>query len=91
MTELNYVLNWISGVCPVQAEGTYQGKHFYFRARGNRWAFYISAGEPFVNPEWQYSEDYGDEPFVAGWMEEAEALGFIEQSLRLYQESLIGK
>lgn len=88
MTKLDYVLNWIGGFCPVQAEGTYQGKHFYFRSRGNRWAFYIGTGEPFVNPEWQYSEDYGDEPFVAGWITDAEALGFIEKSLRLYEQAI---
>lgn len=91
MIKLDYVLDWITGFCPVQAEGTFKGKRFYFRARGNRWALYIGNTNPLGENEWSYSESYGDEPFVAGWMEEAEALGFIEKSLGLYQESLIGK
>lgn len=88
MNKLNYDLDWISGFCPVQAEGTFQGKRFYFRARGNRWALYIGNTNPLGENEWSYSESYGDEPFVAGWMEEAEALGFIEQSLRLYAQAI---
>jgi hypothetical protein len=90
MNDLEYKLDWIGGNCPVQAEGTYQGKNFYFRARGTSWAFYIGNGDPYIDPIWHYSERYGDEPFGAGWMEEAEALGFIEKSIRLYNESLKG-
>lgn len=88
MTDLDYKIDWLTGFCPVQAEGTYQGKQFYFRARGNHWAFYIGTNNPYGDPEWQYSEPYGDEPFEAGWMPEAEAIGFIEQSLRQYQATL---
>lgn len=92
MTKLDYVLDWIGGSCPVQAEGRFQGKPFYFRSRGNSWAFYL--GTTFPDQwlaEFTYSEPYGDDPFSAGWMEEEEAIGFIEKSLRRYQESLIGK
>lgn len=88
MSKPEYTLDWINGFCPVQAEGTYQGKRFYFRARGNRWALYIGNTNPLGETEWSYSESYGDEPFAAGWMENEEALGFIEQALRLYAQAI---
>ncbi len=91
MAKLKYDLDWVSGFCPVQAEGTYRGKHFYFRSRGNRWAFYIGTHHAFDNPEWHYSEAYGEEPFVAGWITEEEALGFIEKSLEIYRTLSVGK
>lgn len=77
---------WIGGNCPVQAEGTIRGKPFYFRARGEAWSIGIG-GEVVMEPEWFYEEDYGDEPYVAGWMTEAEARAFIEKSADLYRES----
>lgn len=87
MTELNYKIDWIGGNCPVQSEGTFEDESFYFRARGNRWAFYIgNTTDPLSNPTWTYSESYGKKEFEAGWMSEAQALGFIEKSLRLYQQ-----
>lgn len=88
MTDLDYKLDWIGGSCPVQAEGTYQGKNLYFRARGNRWTLYIGNPDVFADDAWTYGEPYGDEPYVAGWMETKEAIGFIEQALRLYQATL---
>ncbi len=84
MTRISYTLDWAGTNCPVQAEGTFQGKHFYFRSRGNRWTFYIGNHHSFDNPEWTYSEEYGDEPYDAGWLTKDEALGFIEKSLRLF-------
>lgn len=37
-------IEWLSGVCPVQAEGTIDGEPFYFRARGARWHIEIGGG-----------------------------------------------
>lgn len=87
MTKRDYTLDWVGGACPVQAEGTFEGERFYFRARGNRWAFYIgNTADPLGNPTWTYSEHYGKKEFEAGWMSEETAIGFIEKSLRLYQQ-----
>lgn len=74
---------WIGGNCPVQAEGTIAGKPFYFRARFDSWSMRIG-GDPVGNPEWRYDEEYGDEPFAAGWMTEEEALAFIERAAEMY-------
>jgi hypothetical protein len=81
---IEYTLDWIGGVCPVQAEGTFQGTKFYFRARGNSWTVYIGNPDPFTVDAWTYGEPYGDEPFEAGWMSEEQALTFIEQALTRY-------
>ena len=74
----------LGGKCPVQAEGTIDGKDFYFRARGNRWSIGIG-GEPVGDPEWYHDQPYGDEPFAAGWMDESEAVDFIKEASLLYQ------
>ena len=68
------VIKYIGGNCPVQAEGTIDGREFYFRARGEHWSLGIG-GDPVSKPDWEYEERYGDWP-SAGWMtpEEAESL-----------------
>jgi hypothetical protein len=38
------VIDWLGGMCPVQAEGTIEGKPFYFRSRGAHWS--LEVGEP---------------------------------------------
>lgn len=82
-------IEWIGGNCPVQAEGTINGKPFYFRARGNHWSLDIGSGEdgkhPLETTVWDYVEPYGDEPYVAGWMSEDEARGFIDKAAALYE------
>ena len=80
MIEVKIVIDWLGGDCPVQAEGTINGKRFYFRARGNRWRLEVSPdaeGDYLSWPDkpdpWCYEQDYGDGPFDAGWMSEDEA------------------
>lgn len=34
-------IEYLGGNCPVQAEGTINGIHFYFRARGSHWVMII--------------------------------------------------
>lgn len=80
---MKYEIAWIGGNCPVQAEGTIDGKPFYFRARGEHWTVGIGA-DPVGVPDWHYGEDYGDEPFAAGWMSEGEARAFIEKAVQRY-------
>jgi len=74
----------LSGNCPVQAWGRYDGMELYFRARGNQWSLELTrSGEH--DPCWQYGEPYGDSPFGAGWMEECEAMDFIIKAIDLYE------
>ncbi|XAI96366.1 hypothetical protein [Microcystis phage Mae-JY30] len=75
----------IDGLCPVQAEGTIDGKPFYFRARGQHW--HIGIGDdPMGNPEWGYGGTYG-EPYEAGYLDrpEATATAFIELAAYIRQ------
>lgn len=78
------VIDWLSGSCPVQAEGTIDGKPFYFRARGQRWRIGIG-GDVVSSPDWGYGEYFGEVPFAAGWMTDEEAMGFIVKSVGLYR------
>lgn len=77
-------IQWLGGNCPVQAKGTINGKEFYFRARGDSWSLSVGGSDVVMEPEWSYEEDYGDDPFAAGWMTEAEARGFIAQAATRY-------
>lgn len=76
------IISEIGGYCPVQAEGTINGKLFYFRARGSRWSLGIG-GDPVSNPEWRYEEPYGT-GFDAGWMDIEEAKTFIDKASSLW-------
>jgi hypothetical protein len=76
-------IDWIGGNCPVQSEGTVDGKPYYFRARGEHWSMGIG-GDPVGEPEWYWREKYSDDDFVAGWMTEEEAVHFINQAAADY-------
>lgn len=86
MADLDLVIDRIGGACPVQAEGTVNGKPFYFRARGAAWRMNIGGDDSqlVLVPEWTYGEAYGNEAFAAGWMSEDEARAFIWRAARLY-------
>jgi hypothetical protein len=79
-------LDTIGGNCPVQAEGTIDGKRFYFRARGSSWQFHVAETEAeiFDNPLFYVEADYGTWP-DAGWMPEHEAVHFIIVSSAAYR------
>jgi hypothetical protein len=76
-------IEMIGGSCPVQAEGTIDGREFYFRARGGAWRLNIG-GDVVCDPEWSHHEPYGDSPFAAGWMSEDDARFFIRKAAELY-------
>ena len=76
-------IDWMAGNCPVQAEGTIDGKPFYFRARHEHWSFHVG-GDVISRPEWGIRERYSDEEYAAGWMTQYEALGFIAHAVGLY-------
>jgi hypothetical protein len=73
----------LGGNCPVQAEGTINGKPFYFRARGEHWSIGVG-GDEVLDPEWSRSEQWGDSRFAAGWMSEEVAREIIETCAREY-------
>ncbi len=79
---VDVVIATIGGNCPVQAEGTVNGRPFYFRARGDSWSLSIG-GDPVRDPEWEHEEWYGVWP-AAGWMPEEEALAFIHGTAARY-------
>lgn len=78
------VINGVGGWCPVQAEGTVNGKEFYFRARGDSWALNIGGEDIILEPEWRYEEDYGTWP-DDGYMTEDEARSFIAKAVQMYE------
>lgn len=84
MTMSSIKIDMLGGCCPVQAEGTIDGKPFYFRARGASWSMSIGGSDIVGNPDWYYKQAYGDDAFSAGYMTEEEAITFINQSANLY-------
>lgn len=54
-------IEWLGGNCPVQSEGTVDGKPFYFRARGEHWSMGIG-GEPVGEPEWYREREWVSRP-----------------------------
>jgi hypothetical protein len=95
--------DWIGGYCPLQAEGTIDGNHFYFRAKGTRWEFAIDEiGNDAVDiiaftdrPGFKLSEQWidknhpGDINFSAGYMPESVAKQIIEDCAKKYMESKV--
>lgn len=88
MSDTNIVIENIGGFCPVQAEGSIDGKPFYFRARGSHWSLSIGGEDVVVKPEWYHEEGYGEGPFDAGWMELDEARSFIRKGAGLYRQAI---
>ena len=84
MSEPEIVIETYGGNCPVQADGTVNGKPFYFRARGQRWSMSIGGDDVIGKPEWYHQEAYGDTEFAAGWMEWEEALTFLRKAAAMY-------
>lgn len=76
-------IDMIGGNCPVQAEGTIDGKPFYFRARGEHWSFSVGT-DAIGDPDWHHEEKWGSGPYDAGWMSEETARRAIEWCARSY-------
>ncbi len=76
-------VDFISGNCPVQAEGKINGQEFYFRARGEHWSMSIGGGDVVDNPDWYYEEPFGAR-FEAGWMTVKQARGFISEAAQKF-------
>lgn len=77
------VIDYIGGNCPVEVEGTIDGKPFYFRARGEHYTLGVGA-DPIGSPDWFWREQYSPEKYAAGWMTEDEARAFLDQMVAHY-------
>lgn len=79
------------GNCPVQIEGTIDGRPFYFRARGEHWSIEIhptATGDylswPNDQAAWTIVGEYGEWP-DAGWMPIEQAMAIVEKSCDLWR------
>lgn len=82
-------IDYLGGNCPVQGEGTVNGKPFYFRARGEHWTMGIG-GDPVGEPDWYCEEPYGSWP-DAGWMPREEAEAFLRSAAARYASGQSGE
>lgn len=80
------------GNCPVQIEGTIDGRPFYFRARGEHWSLEIhptATGHylswPDDRAQWTIEQEWGDGPFDAGWMSIDTAMDIIKAGCALWR------
>lgn len=78
----------IGGFCPVQGDGTVDGKTWYFRARHDEWSFEVwdeSLGPegrlPTSEPRWWVVSPYGEGDHDASWMPFSHAWRFIDESI----------
>lgn len=78
-------IDTIGGNAPVQAEGFFDDKAFYFRARHDFWTFEVGPKEtPWHCEEWEMEGDYGTGE-DASWMPIHEALGLICDCVEAYR------
>ena len=69
-------IHWLGGNCPVQAEGTFDGVAFYFRARGT--SVTCDVGDwMWEGPTYEWPD--------AGWISENLARAYIEQAYADYR------
>ena len=81
-----YILDWLGGYCPVQAEGSIDGHPMYFRARGSQWS--LDIGEPYGKepPLFWHVEEWGTWP-EAGYMPAEIALEMIDKAVDTYRSA----
>lgn len=84
---MNIDITWTCSACPLQAEGSIDGKAFYFRARGEHWSIGIG-GDVVGDPEWYWEEKWGDGPFAAGWMPQEIGEKLIELAATYYRAGM---
>ena len=78
-------IDMIGGNCPVQAEGYFDDKAFYFRAKYSSWLIEVGPREiPHCCDEWEIERDYGADD-DAGWMPIPIAIGFICDGVEAYR------
>lgn len=89
MADVN--IEWLGGNCPVQAEGTVDGRRFYFRARYESWSMEIhpTATGRYLNwpddvTSWEHEEHWGEGAYEAGWMPEYVATEMIHKAANMW-------
>ena len=88
---MNIIIENAGGNCPVQIEGTINGRNFYFRARWSSWSLSVADdnGDVFSDSAWFYREPYPGEVGSAGWMPMKEAEAFLHKAAKIYVNSLL--
>ncbi|MBY5370553.1 hypothetical protein [Rhizobium leguminosarum] len=83
----NFRLDELAGYCPVQAQGQFDGSHFYFRARGSYWRFEAGGNESGTKgAKWWYEEHWRNKTgFEAGYMSDENAIRCILKAVEIYQ------
>ncbi len=77
----------IYGACPLQGEGTVNGRHWYFRARGDDWSFAVYRGEVLETELlWSANGPYEGVASTAGWMHYSEAWEIIASCIEMARE-----
>ena len=86
MAEAGIAIDTFGGNCPVQMDGTIDGKCFYFRARGAHWSFGVGEdpGDAIDGTLFYHDQEYGEWP-DAGWMTRVEAAGFVLAAAELWR------
>jgi hypothetical protein len=86
ITRNGYVIDWLGGYCPVQAEGSVDGHQMYFRARGAQWS--LDIGEPYGQepPLFWHVEEWGTWP-DAGYMPDEVAFEMIDKAVEAYRDA----
>lgn len=82
------VIDYISGLCPVQSEGTVCGIPYYFRSRHENWTFSVGSDPLMDDIEslnfWVSGLYRNGDPEQAGYMPNEEALTIINECVNLY-------
>jgi hypothetical protein len=78
-------IDTLGGNCPIQAEGCFDSKAFYFRARHAAWQLCVGPSErPWSCHEWGIERDFGTGE-DASWMPRHVAIGFICDGVEAYR------
>lgn len=88
-----FELENFSGWAPVQAEGTTDGRYFYFRARGSYWRFEFGGNRSGTrSARWWYEELWPtDTGFGAGYLTDDEAISCILKAVEIHRSSDRGR
>jgi hypothetical protein len=76
MNQAGIAVEWLGGNCPVQAEGTFDGTPFYFRARGTEVRCDVGDWH-WDGPEYEWPD--------AGWISQDLAHAFIHEAYEAWQ------
>jgi hypothetical protein len=90
LDEPGLAIAW-DGACPVQGEGMVDGRHCYYRSRGEGWQFSVappggSDEDVFADDAWEYSES----PYIfpeGGWVHPEVTEAGIRKAVAKFRET----